>query len=143
MIRTPPTTTLPGKNVTTDTLLNKSKSSNRIYIFLTTLIIILLSTVFSFFSILINFFFCFFEFSLFKECPHPDEKQRLELSRRLCLETRQVKFWFQNRRTQMKVNIHSFVQYSLFFSLIFLFFYFYFLSPDPAGTARELASEAR
>jgi len=41
--------------------------------------------------------------SVFKECPHPDEKQRLELSKRLCLETRQVKFWFQNRRTQMKV----------------------------------------
>lgn len=40
---------------------------------------------------------------MFKECPHPDEKQRLELSKRLCLETRQVKFWFQNRRTQMKV----------------------------------------
>ena len=46
--------------------------------------------------------FCFW-FRLFKECPHPDEKQRLELSRRLSLETRQVKFWFQNRRTQMKV----------------------------------------
>ncbi|KAL5161058.1 Homeobox-leucine zipper protein ANTHOCYANINLESS 2 [Glycine soja] len=28
--------------------------------------------------------------ALFKECPHPDEKQRLELSRRLCLETRQT-----------------------------------------------------
>ena len=46
---------------------------------------------------------CFFGYRLFKECPHPDEKQRLELSKRLCLETRQVKFWFQNRRTQMKV----------------------------------------
>ncbi|KAM6586979.1 hypothetical protein CsatA_009584 [Cannabis sativa] len=43
--------------------------------------------------------------SFFKECPHPDEKQRLELSRRLSLETKQVKFWFQNRRTQMKTQL--------------------------------------
>ncbi|XP_058087000.1 homeobox-leucine zipper protein ANTHOCYANINLESS 2-like [Magnolia sinica] len=43
--------------------------------------------------------------ALFKECPHPDEKQRLELSKRLCLESRQVKFWFQNRRTQMKTQL--------------------------------------
>lgn len=43
--------------------------------------------------------------ALFKECPHPDEKQRLELSKRLSLEIRQVKFWFQNRRTQMKTQL--------------------------------------
>ncbi|CAI9770235.1 unnamed protein product [Fraxinus pennsylvanica] len=43
--------------------------------------------------------------ALFKECPHPDEKQRLELSKRLSLDTRQVKFWFQNRRTQMKTQL--------------------------------------
>ncbi|CAH9093362.1 unnamed protein product [Cuscuta epithymum] len=43
--------------------------------------------------------------ALFKECPHPDEKQRLELSKRLCLDIRQVKFWFQNRRTQMKTQL--------------------------------------
>ncbi|GMH26888.1 hypothetical protein Nepgr_028731 [Nepenthes gracilis] len=40
----------------------------------------------------------------FKECPHPDDKQRKELSRRLSLEPLQIKFWFQNKRTQMKAQ---------------------------------------
>ncbi|CAM8927204.1 unnamed protein product [Rhodiola kirilowii] len=40
--------------------------------------------------------------AVFKECPHLDEKQRLQLSRELGLTPRQIKFWFQNRRTQMK-----------------------------------------
>ncbi|XP_050234758.1 homeobox-leucine zipper protein HDG5 [Mercurialis annua] len=42
--------------------------------------------------------------SLFKECPHPDDKQRMKLSHELGLKPRQVKFWFQNRRTQMKAQ---------------------------------------
>ncbi|KAE9597467.1 putative transcription factor & lipid binding HD-SAD family [Lupinus albus] len=42
--------------------------------------------------------------SLFNECPHPDEKQRAQLSRELGLAPTQIKFWFQNRRTQMKVQ---------------------------------------
>ncbi|EAY95651.1 hypothetical protein OsI_17516 [Oryza sativa Indica Group] len=42
--------------------------------------------------------------AFFKECPHPDDKQRKELSRELGLEPLQVKFWFQNKRTQMKVK---------------------------------------
>ncbi|KAJ3698612.1 hypothetical protein LUZ61_002317 [Rhynchospora tenuis] len=44
--------------------------------------------------------------AFFKECPHPDDKQRKELSRELGLEPLQVKFWFQNKRTQMK-NQHE------------------------------------
>ncbi|GFZ03201.1 protodermal factor 2 [Actinidia rufa] len=40
----------------------------------------------------------------FKECPHPDDKQRKDLGRRLGLEPLQVKFWFQNKRTQMKAQ---------------------------------------
>uniref|UniRef100_A0A2P2MXX5 Homeobox-leucine zipper protein ANTHOCYANINLESS 2 isoform X1 n=1 Tax=Rhizophora mucronata TaxID=61149 RepID=A0A2P2MXX5_RHIMU len=43
--------------------------------------------------------------AFFKECPHPDDKQRLDLSRKLGLENRQIKFWFQNRRTQMKTQL--------------------------------------
>ncbi|PON42659.1 Octamer-binding transcription factor [Trema orientale] len=42
--------------------------------------------------------------AFFKECPHPDDKQRKELSRELGLEPLQVKFWFQNKRTQMKAH---------------------------------------
>ncbi|XP_042477229.1 homeobox-leucine zipper protein ROC2-like isoform X2 [Macadamia integrifolia] len=42
--------------------------------------------------------------SFFKECPHPDDKQRKELSRELGLEPLQIKFWFQNKRTQMKTQ---------------------------------------
>uniref|UniRef100_A0A0D9V5Y2 Homeobox domain-containing protein n=1 Tax=Leersia perrieri TaxID=77586 RepID=A0A0D9V5Y2_9ORYZ len=40
--------------------------------------------------------------ALFKESPHPDEMQRQQLSNQLGLSARQVKFWFQNRRTQIK-----------------------------------------
>ncbi|KAK8497142.1 hypothetical protein V6N12_046728 [Hibiscus sabdariffa] len=42
--------------------------------------------------------------AVFKECPHPDDKQRMRLSQELGLKSRQVKFWFQNRRTQMKAQ---------------------------------------
>ncbi|KAL8124236.1 hypothetical protein AgCh_012031 [Apium graveolens] len=46
-----------------------------------------------------------FESNSFKENPHPDEKQRLELGKRLSLENKQVKFWFQNKQTQMKTQL--------------------------------------
>ncbi|KAI5654480.1 hypothetical protein M9H77_31667 [Catharanthus roseus] len=38
----------------------------------------------------------------FKQCPRPNEKQRKELGLELGLDPLQVKFWFQNKRTQMK-----------------------------------------
>ncbi|KAM7515914.1 hypothetical protein LguiA_005497 [Lonicera macranthoides] len=40
----------------------------------------------------------------FKECPHPDENQRRQLSHDLGLEPKQIKFWFQNKRTQTKAQ---------------------------------------
>ncbi|KAL3635489.1 Homeobox-leucine zipper protein PROTODERMAL FACTOR 2 [Castilleja foliolosa] len=40
----------------------------------------------------------------FKDCPHPDIKQRTELSEDIGIDPFQVKFWFQNKRTQMKTN---------------------------------------
>ncbi|KAL1340563.1 hypothetical protein HN51_026921 [Arachis hypogaea] len=40
--------------------------------------------------------------AVFKESPHPDESQRKQLSKQLGLAPSQVKFWFQNRRTQIK-----------------------------------------
>lgn len=52
--------------------------------------------------------------SSFKDNPHPDEKERLALGKKLNLENKQVKFWFQNRRTQMKVII----EYSLYNKLL-------------------------
>nr|BAG68845.1 homeodomain-containing transcription factor FWA [Turritis glabra] len=35
---------------------------------------------------------------------HPTEDQRYELGQRLNMEAKQVKFWFQNKRTQVKIN---------------------------------------
>ncbi|KAM7498279.1 hypothetical protein LguiA_022693 [Lonicera macranthoides] len=40
----------------------------------------------------------------FKECPHPGDKHRKQLGRELGLDSLQVKFWFQNKRTQMKMQ---------------------------------------
>ncbi|KAJ4903427.1 Homeobox-leucine zipper protein HDG2 [Raphanus sativus] len=40
--------------------------------------------------------------NFFKECPHPDDAQRKDLSRQLGLDHHQIKFWFQNKRTQIK-----------------------------------------
>ncbi|KAL8105885.1 hypothetical protein AgCh_029619 [Apium graveolens] len=59
---------------------------------------------------------------LFRECPRPDDKQRMKLSQDLGLKPRQVKFCFQNRRTEMKaqqdradnsVNIVIYCRYQL------------------------------
>ncbi|CAF2086821.1 unnamed protein product [Brassica napus] len=41
----------------------------------------------------------------FMECPNPEESQRLSLGEELNLEPDQIKFWFQNKRTQNKTQI--------------------------------------
>ncbi|MED6172512.1 hypothetical protein PIB30_050763 [Stylosanthes scabra] len=40
------------------------------------------------------------------DCPHPDEAQRRQLAEEVGIEPKQVKFWFQNKRTQIK-NQHE------------------------------------
>lgn len=55
---------------------------------------------------------------MFKECAHPDEKTRNMLSRELGLHPRQIKFWFQNRRTQMKVLLFIYCKILLGFDLV-------------------------
>ncbi|KAJ1423767.1 START domain [Sesbania bispinosa] len=40
----------------------------------------------------------------FKECPHPDDKQRKALGDELGLDPLKIKFWFQNKRTQVKAQ---------------------------------------
>ncbi|KAM7279413.1 hypothetical protein ACFE04_006547 [Oxalis oulophora] len=42
--------------------------------------------------------------AFFKDCPHPTKEQRHRLSSDLGLEIKQVKFWFQNKRTQLKAH---------------------------------------
>lgn len=46
---------------------------------------------------------------IFKECPHPDGSQRREIAKEVGLVPKQIKFWFQNKRTHMKVNLFSLV----------------------------------
>jgi len=46
-----------------------------------------------------------------KECHHPDEAERRQLAVEVGLEPKQIKFWFQNKRTLLKV-INSFSLYS-------------------------------
>ncbi|CAN1178195.1 Homeobox-leucine zipper protein HDG1 [Linum perenne] len=43
--------------------------------------------------------------NFFLEHPHPNEKQRIELSMKLGMEIKQIKFWFQNHRKQMKTQL--------------------------------------
>ncbi|MCD7453702.1 hypothetical protein HAX54_021893 [Datura stramonium] len=40
----------------------------------------------------------------FKACPFPDAKQRNQLSREIGLDPKQIRFWFQNKRTQTKTQ---------------------------------------
>ncbi|KAK7277265.1 hypothetical protein RIF29_18416 [Crotalaria pallida] len=40
----------------------------------------------------------------FNNCPHPDEWQRLKLSRELSLDPKKIKYWFQNQRVKVKID---------------------------------------
>jgi hypothetical protein len=50
-----------------------------------------------------RFSFSFFEnCRTFKVCPYPDETQSADLGRELGVQPQQIKFWFKNRRAQMR-----------------------------------------
>ncbi|CAJ1935431.1 unnamed protein product [Sphenostylis stenocarpa] len=41
---------------------------------------------------------------IFKECSHPDETRRRQIGEELGLDAKQVKFWFQNKKTQLRTK---------------------------------------
>lgn len=40
----------------------------------------------------------------YQECPHPDADQRRMIASNIGLTPSQIKFWFQNKGTQIKVK---------------------------------------
>jgi hypothetical protein len=50
-----------------------------------------------------------FLISFFKLKDHPNESERKELGHRLGLDPSLVKFWFQNKRTKLKVILIKFM----------------------------------
>ncbi|CAN0890778.1 Homeobox-leucine zipper protein ROC4, partial [Linum grandiflorum] len=45
--------------------------------------------------------------SLYAECTHPSAKQFDELSKKIGMEIRHIRYWFQNRRAQYKIDLDS------------------------------------
>ncbi|KMZ66205.1 hypothetical protein ZOSMA_2G02150 [Zostera marina] len=45
---------------------------------------------------------------VFKKNLHPDQQQRTELGKKLNINSRQIKFWFQNRRAQLKNQLERY-----------------------------------
>jgi len=57
---------------------------------------------------------------MFRKCPHPTKSTRCQIAEELGLDPKQVKFWFQNKRTQIKViYIYLFI-YLFIFLFIFI-----------------------
>ncbi|XP_057453033.1 homeobox-leucine zipper protein PROTODERMAL FACTOR 2-like [Lotus japonicus] len=55
--------------------------------------------------------------NFFKYNPYPNERQRRELGNFIGLNSMQIKFWFQNKRTQMNSSINSHFSFLIFMSL--------------------------
>lgn len=60
----------------------------------------------------------------FEECQHPNERQRLQLGRELGLTPTQIKFWFQNKRTLVKVLYEILISVCGGFNFFVLWFHY-------------------
>ncbi|KMZ56376.1 hypothetical protein ZOSMA_96G00520 [Zostera marina] len=45
--------------------------------------------------------------AIFKDCANPNVKQRVDLGKKLNMDSQQVRFWFQNKRTKVKNQIKN------------------------------------
>lgn len=54
-----------------------------------------------------------------EECPHPDEAQRTQFAEQVGLEPKQIRFWFQNKRTLLKVFSFHLYNHSKFIHVQF------------------------
>lgn len=98
-----------------DTLLNNFGSLKRMALWNSSFLSI--SAIHMFCRMIFILVFAHNCFRLSMETLYPNDKQKLDLSKRIGLEKNHVTYWFQNRRTQWKVNWTTLVFVLVFMNL--------------------------